>query len=863
MAGTPTTPQPSVRVLWRPEQFTRVSNPIFASATTGWAVTAGINAAGTSITRITTDFYEGSACGSLVCGTTDGGGVNFDLGADRYFAEASYGAAYIAVVWLKRTSGSRRARVILGSEGTAADRVTLLITDLVDSWAPYTVRWLPTADRTDAQLAITNGSAEALTVKIGKATVYQVDAFSQVENGTFETDTTGWSVAAGNFAAAATSITRTAGGFGGSYCGRLVTTAVAASGATFDLGNRKFTSGRTYRARIATKTVSGTATYTLHLGSPTAGDSATAAVTAGASFAWSTVDWTPAADRTDVEVAIYSDGTTVRTVDVDELEVYEASDDLGNDVQHLRWTRALDAIGTISCQVLNHDGTYDPRNASAALYGSLTPGKRIWGRATHGGALYPLFYGTLTTIEAPPLGGVHTDLVAEDMMGALSRADVSVDFAQDDSYKDVRGYIINAVVSAQSSATSAPLATSKRLRATGIEGDNHYRGTDGPVPALGLLDDLNEATGTVHHVMPSVHANIGWVYTTVDRANLTDDSSDFSIDEDFADLTGTRLTHEALENRQEVPWQAYEALPPDNANNTGFGLVVVARDVSVYGTTDEDDPYLHYTDDEYGSDDAHPDPRWRYPQGMTAWRWRKRRKRGLKVPRRRRVFLHPFVPIRMVAGDVERVVIDFAIPVSGAIVLLSDETDTYIWLDADTGTHTVLVDYIESRPNRLVVDLRCVSADTVSLFEVYGTPWLPLDDLTETTHGYQSQADHGIHPGPTIGTAYIPSKAAAEGIGNYRNWRYGSARLRPTLHLAVGQVATTVAVDPADHITLSADRWRIDTLLFLVSGGTWEVRTKGMEWTCQLDIEELPTHTDWLTLDHATLGLDEAVVLAY
>ena len=40
MAGTPTTPIPSVRVLWRPEQFNRVTNGTFETNTTGWATTA-------------------------------------------------------------------------------------------------------------------------------------------------------------------------------------------------------------------------------------------------------------------------------------------------------------------------------------------------------------------------------------------------------------------------------------------------------------------------------------------------------------------------------------------------------------------------------------------------------------------------------------------------------------------------------------------------------------------------------------------------------------------------------------------------------------------------------------------------------
>src|SRR3990167_9124212 len=199
-------PIPLVRCLWRPEQFTRVSNPGFETNTTGWSVSAGINAAGTSITRITTDAYAGSACGSLVTGTNDGGGVNFDLGADTYYPEATYGTVYAALVYLKWSSGARKVKLIMGSEGTSADRASTTIT-LQDAWTPYRVLWMPTAARTDAQVAVTN-IYDTTTVLIDGLTVYAVDAFSQVENSNFFASTTGWAIAGANIAAAATSLTR-------------------------------------------------------------------------------------------------------------------------------------------------------------------------------------------------------------------------------------------------------------------------------------------------------------------------------------------------------------------------------------------------------------------------------------------------------------------------------------------------------------------------------------------------------------------------------------------------------------------------------------------------------------------------------
>ena len=863
-------PIASVRVLWRPEQFNRVTNPGIETNVTGWVVTAGINAAGTSRTRITSDAQSGSACMSVVCTSTDGSGVNWDFGSDRFFVEAETGAAYTAVVWLKRVSGSRRAEVILGSEGTSSDRASLTITDLTDQWQPYRIVWLPTGNRTDVQLAITNGSAAALTLLVDTVSVYQVDAFSQVENGWFSHDTTGWSIAAGGIAVAATSITRFAGAsFAVSSTGaEIVTTAIAASGAEYDLGARLFTSGRTYRLRAGVQYVSGGGVVKMHLGSiGTPADRGVSNKAPSSGWEWHTVDWTPSADRTDVGVAFTNRTVTppITTFRITEVEVYEAYDDLGTDAGDISWSRSLDGIGTIGVAVENADGLYDPRNTAGALYGSVAPGKRIWGRATWSNFLYPLFYGTLTTVEGPPRGGIHTDLLAEDMMGTLRDADTSMDFAQDTSYRLARAYVLNTVVSTDPVVAYAQVSDAHTSRANGIEDNTFYRGTDGLVPALDLLVDFNEATQTVHHIAPSVHANIGWVYTTVDRATLTDTSSDHTVDEDFTDLTGIRSTHETLENRQEVPWQGYEKLIVPSASESGFGLVMVARDPAVITYADSEDPYLHYTDEELGTDDDHPEPRFRLAGGNVhgsdwkGWkRWRRRRKRGLKIKRRIKVFRDAAVPFTMAAGEVKRYTFDFAIPVSGPQVLISDEGDAFI-------TAAILIDYIEQTPTRIVVDLVCVSATTVANLEVYGTPWLPLDDLTETRNGFASQAAYGgIRTGPSINTAYIPAAGDAQGVGDYRNWRFGHPRLRPTLvDLFTDTNTRPLTVDLADHLTMSADRWRIDALLFVVQSCRWTVTQGGLEWRSGHDLEELPAHTAWFILDDASAGLDDAVVLAY
>jgi hypothetical protein len=471
-------------------------------------------------------------------------------------------------------------------------------------------------------------------------------------------------------------------------------------------------------------------------------------------------------------------------------------------------------------------------------------------RSVYANALRGEFYGTIATVEPRPWDA-KVDLVCEDMLGAIRDADVFFDFAQDDAYRDVRSWTIDSVVSGDPSGIFAPNSAAHESLASGIETNTFYRGTDGNVPALDLLADLNEATQSVHWVKPSPHAMIGWTYVTVDRSTLTDTSSDLTVDESDppTDFSGVRYTHEALENRCEVPWQAYELLPPPRADSTGYGAVVWAYDPSYFGNLGQGDeaPYLSYTDEAFGSDDDHPEPRWRYPRGVKAKEWRQRRKRGLKVKRRTRVYPQRLVPFIMAAGEVRRFVIDFAIPISGPI---------FDW-DATSSYTNFIADLVEQRPQRLIVDLRCLTGDTINYLIVTGTPWSPLDDLTEVAEAYDSQVAYGVRAASTVSTAYIPSRGDAQGVGWYRTWRYGTPRLRPTM-TDRNQRFTT---DLTDHATVTLDRWRLSSALFLVTGAEWSVAQGGLDWTVSRDLEELPVHTDWFVLDSS--AIDGSDILAY
>lgn len=839
------TPLPSVRVLWRPEQFTRVSNGDFALDVSGWSVSSGINAAGAVIARITTDAHSGSACASVVCTEADGSGVNWDFGSDPFLPEAGYGAIWLATGWIKRVSGSTNAKVILGSEGTSTDRATLEVT-LTEAWQPFALRWLPLASRTDAQLAITNGSAEAVTFLIDDVAVHLADGFSQIENGTFELTTNGWTAIGGG------SITRsTSEAFGGSACARIASAGTAGDGAYYGLV-RQFTAGRTYRLRFGARTISGSA-GTWVAGVYDGSDHDTSFVPSS-TFEWFTADWTPGSDVTSILVYIKNSAANSSTIAVDEVEFYEAIDDLGTDAGPLGWSRTPGQVGSIHVEVDNGTGKYDPRNASGDLYGLLMPGKRIWARATYGGALYPLFHGTLRTIEPRKWDG-KADLLGDDTWADFTRSDFTTWMDPSRAYSDARAAAVAAVVARDPDVGSTSLGGSRAdISTVGIESDTFFDITDGEDAAAGYLSELDDATQSVSWCQPSVHANTAWRYTTVDRATLTDSDSDFTVDEDFEDFTGVRVTDEALENRQAIPWQGYAVLAPPGAiaGAGGSGIIAAAEDPTVYPDTLYPN-YLTFTRDDYGTDDDHPEPRWRYPRGWTRRKWLRRRRKGRVVPNRTRIYPDSLVPFGLADGETATFTMETTIPVQ----------DMYATAEG-TGGGGATASVISYSQDRFTFTYT-IQADgdaTVLAVYIWGTPYLQLDDAESVVDDLDSQAILGVYPGETLSSPYIPSLGSAQGIGAYRDWRYARPRMRPTLvdHNAFPR---TLTADVTDHLTVSADRWNVDAVLFVSTSCRWEVSSGGLDWRSWHELEELPSHTAWFTLDDASKGLDDAVVLAY
>lgn len=855
MTTVETTPLPHVRVLFRPAAFDWVTNPGFETNTTGWSVSAGINAAATSITRITTDDHSGSASGSLVTTTTVNSGVNFDLGSTRFWQESTYGTAYVGLVWLKWVSGPTRARLILGSEGTSSDRATLTITDLAADWTPYRVVWYPSASRTDAQLAITTDVAAALTVLIDDASVYQIDAFSQVENGNFLSDTTGWATTAG-INGAGTSITRGSGtGPATTTYATVVTTSTNGSGVNFDLGSRTFASGRTYRARVALKHGSG-ANVRLRLGSlGTGADRGDKTVAATTSWAWHYVDWTPSGSRTDAELAIGNAAASALTVDIGAVEVFEAIDEVNGDagradVSSLSWARSTDAVGTINATLHDPVDThrYTPWYSSGALYGLLRPGLRVWARATFGGRLYPLAFGTIRR-WVPDVHAGTCAVLAEDPMADIAEARVTMGFADDRSYRSARARLFGDTAWALG---NDPVAGARRVSLTTAHDEQatFYDGTNGEVSALDYLGALNDATGTVHYVQPHATAEVLWQYVTVARSTLADaaGTSTTVTEDDLSDLTGMDLSDETVETVQAVQWQAYERLVVAGTR------IAQARDPASYTSDiDADDPYLHFVVDAAGTDEDVVEPTFEREYRWKRRRLRKSKKRiRVRTFRYRRVYPDAFVPFTLSATTEKTWTMAFSVPV------VIDGVTT-----AHPSATPATVAYTAASPREVTFRATATGASTTGSVLITGAAWTPLDEQTVTRTNHAGLLTARARPNPPTNTPYVGSVALAEGLARYREWRFGEARLRPTLRVEHATAyATALGIDPTSHLSITAARYALSSSVFVVTEVSGSVGHGGLMWAWEHTLEALPASIGTLfVLDTSTLG--GAHVLGY
>ena len=272
------------------------------------------------------------------------------------------------------------------------------------------------------------------------------------------------------------------------------------------------------------------------------------------------------------------------TIRFDHVEIYEAADDVT--LASLRVTRGSrfdggkESPGTIDFSILDPDATYTPRNTASPLYPWVNAGRKVHIRATRDGRLYGIAYGIVSSVTPDP-DTKSVSFTCGDGLSELDQYTVSRSFATTLSYREARAAALS----------EEALGTAQHSLATdSLEASPFIDGTDAETSLLDYLDELNEATGSIHYCAPHVEAVRPWRYVTVTRPTLTDARTGTTIDEDFQRLSDVDARDESLITRQRVTWVGYEYR----------GSQVVAEATSAV-------PYLVYTDELYGSTD-YPEP---------------------------------------------------------------------------------------------------------------------------------------------------------------------------------------------------------------------------------------------------------------
>lgn len=386
------------------------------------------------------------------------------------------------------------------------------------------------------------------------------NGFSTITNEAFLTDTTGWAVTAG-INAAATSITRVTadgvlGGVTTNTCAELVTTAISGSGAMYDFGTTTFTIGRTYRFSVYLKSVSGTTSAQILIGSlGTIADRASSNITLTTSWVRYTVDWTPSGTRTDAEAIVTNNAAAIMTARVCLAEVYETIDDIGpngaNEVDGLSFARGAnfdgssESPGTCTIRVTNIAQRYSPDNTGSSLTGLLTTGRPVLVRAVEAAVVYGAFHGTVRRLIPNPEDQT-AEIMCEDRLYDLSRREVSLSVSISRSIQTFRGAILD----------DAGYTAAQRSLASGSpELDIPTTGAD-QRRALDVLAECNRATGSIHYIDPHPVPSVGWRYTVVDRTMLQTAAAVRTIvDTTSPGVTGLSsydVTDEAVVNDQRV-----------------------------------------------------------------------------------------------------------------------------------------------------------------------------------------------------------------------------------------------------------------------------------------------------------------------
>lgn len=315
-------------------------NPSFETNLASWANDGG------TLSRVTTDGFDGTACAELVAASANTRLFGYARSAPVSFA----GVPYRFSLYARQTSGSGTWMIRLGNDAVSLFASKSITVDT--TWRRFSIVYTPATSNGSGGALPLRGWIESIaagTVRIDAAMLtrgpllfdysatgaagrrptfvgngsfdggalngWKVGYRNLVGNPSFEVDTLGWSTAGDAFYGGAATLTRqTVDPNVGVGHGQLVTSAGAAAEGTHYAISGTFKAGVTYDIRATMKRTAGTRGYNLGIGSNgTPADTALTGLLTDAAYTVRTVTWTPSADRIDVHLYLKTDVTASAT----------------------------------------------------------------------------------------------------------------------------------------------------------------------------------------------------------------------------------------------------------------------------------------------------------------------------------------------------------------------------------------------------------------------------------------------------------------------------------------------------------------------------------------------------------------------
>ena len=272
------------------------------------------------------------------------------------------------------------------------------------------------------------------------------------------------------------------------------------------------------------------------------------------------VDFTPANNRTDIQVNVYTNSAAAMTVDIDAAEVYAVRrrPDIGR--RHFSFVHGVNfegglLTGTATLHLTNMAAQY---TSGATL---MTAGMVFFARATYAGVPYGLFYGAVARVVAN-VADRTVDVFINDPVDSWGK---SSEVSEPASLDTIATHRLAALGSAVFGGVGIPAYVGAALTQFEDEANIIWMGFD-QAHLPDILAALDVATGTVGYLAYSPDPAVGFVYTTRTRnARSIVASSETINDVDFNDV-GWELNDGDFITDQRVTFTGW--LPdPDHPGN--------------------------------------------------------------------------------------------------------------------------------------------------------------------------------------------------------------------------------------------------------------------------------------------------------